>query len=301
MKMRIISVLLTVTLLLCGCTAVQIPVTTAQPTTSKPVPTTVMITTVPPTTVPPITVPPTTVPPTTVPPQIPTALSFLQIALQPVGSTMYVWGGGWNQEDTGAGEEATTLGVSPQWAAFAAQQDSSYNMNNTRYQIHDGLDCSGYVGWAVYNLLETENGRPGYVMSSTQMARGLSEMGLGQYIPMGELDGVRPGDILSMEGHVWIALGTCEDGSVLFVHSSPPGVMISGTRLRDNSESQATALAKELMQTYYPDWYARFPESARSHRYLTESSAMRWYPEQLSDPDGIFQMTARQIADLLFS
>ena len=69
----------------------------------------------------------------------------------------------------------------------------------------------------------------------------------------------------------------------------------------DESESQASALAKELMQTHYPDWYARFPDCARSHSFLTESSAMRWHPEQMSDPEGIFQMTAHQIAELLFS
>ena len=50
-------------------------------------------------------------------------LGFLQIAVQPVGQTMYVWGGGWNEEDTGAGAEAVTLGVSPAWAEFAAKQD----------------------------------------------------------------------------------------------------------------------------------------------------------------------------------
>lgn len=213
---------------------------------------------------------------------------------------MYVWGGGWNEEDTGAGEATTTLGVSPQWAAFAARQDSSYDMNDTRYQINDGLDCSGYVGWAIYNLLETENGRPGYVMPSTTMAQSLSEMGLGEYIPIGQLQDFCPGDVVSMEGHVWIVLGTCEDGSVLFVHASPPGVMISGTVMPDESESQASALAKELMQTHYPEWYARYPDCARSHRFLTESNAMRWYPERLSDPEGIFQMTATQITELLF-
>ena len=315
MKKRIYTVLLAAALLLCGCAAVQMPTTTAQPTTTvfspatmvQPttvLPTTVPVTTLPPTTVPPTTLPPLTVPPTTVPPvttvPTPSVLSFLKIALQPVGNTMYVWGGGWNEEDTGAGEETTTLGVSPQWANFAAQQDSSYDMNNTRYQIHDGLDCSGYVGWAVYNLLETENGRPGYVMPSTQMALGLSQMGLGEYIPVGQLQDFRSGDIVSMEGHVWIVLGTCEDSSVLFVHASPPGVMISGTVNPDESESQASQLARELMQQYYPEWYVRYPDCARSHRFLTESGAMRWHPEKLSDPEGVFQMTAHQIAELLF-
>ena len=43
---------------------------------------------------------------------------FLEIAIEPVGQTMYVWGGGWNEEDTGAGVEAVTIGVSDHWASF---------------------------------------------------------------------------------------------------------------------------------------------------------------------------------------
>ena len=213
-------------LLLCGCTG---PVA---PTTASTVPTTVPPTTTPPATVPPTTVPPTTVPPTTVPDTV-SILDFLKVAVQPVGSTMYVWGGGWNEEDTGAGIEAVTLGVSPQWAIFAAQQGSGYDMDDTRYQIHDGLDCSGYVGWAVYNVLETENGRPGYVMASTKMAQTYADMGLGTYIPASEMTTWQAGDIMSMKGHVWIVVGQCDDGSVLFLHASPPGVMFSGTKLAD--------------------------------------------------------------------
>ena len=104
-------------------------------------------------------------------------LGFLQTAILPVGQTMYVWGGGWNEEDTGAGVEAVTLGISPAWAEFAAKQDAAYDYKKTKYQIHDGLDCSGYVGWVVYNVLETENGKDGYVLSSTKMAEEFASHG----------------------------------------------------------------------------------------------------------------------------
>ena len=239
-------------------------------------------------------------PPTTVPDTV-SILDFLKIATQPVGSTMYIWGGGWNEEDTGAGIEAVTLGVSPQWAEFAARQGSGYDMDNTRYQIHDGLDCSGYVGWVVYNVLETENGRPGYVMSSTKMAQTYADMGLGTYIPASEMRAWQAGDIMSMKGHVWIAVGQCADGSVLFLHASPPGVMFSGTKMPDGSESQATGLAERIMRDYYPNWYARFPESARPHSYLTESSAMRWSADVLPDDEGLRNMTAEEIVEMLFA
>ena len=34
---------------------------------------------------------------------------FLRTAMEPVGSTMYIWGGGWNSEDNGSGEDAKIM------------------------------------------------------------------------------------------------------------------------------------------------------------------------------------------------
>lgn len=232
-------------------------------------------------------------------PQKVSVLDFLKIAAQPVGSTMYVWGGGWNEEDTGAGTEAVTLGVSPRWAAFAAEQDSGYDYNTTRYQIHDGLDCSGYVGWAVYNVLETENGGSGYVYASTKIAKTYADLGLGEYIPAEKMTHWAAGDIMSMQGHVWIAVGTCGDGSVLFLHASPPGVMFSGTALPDGSSSQAVALARRIMEQYYPQWYSRYPDCSRPYSYLTDSSAMRWSRDVLADDEELSTMPAEDVAALL--
>lgn len=251
----------------------------------------------------PSTLPPeTTLPTETLPPEPDTAsiLDFLRIAVQPVGQTMYVWGGGWNEEDTGAGIEAVTLGLSPHWAEFAVAQDGSYDHKNTRYQIHDGLDCSGYAGWAIYNVLETENGQPGYVCKASVMAQTLADRGLGDYIPAEEMTQWLPGDILSMKGHVWIAVGMCSDGSVLLLHASPPGVMFSGTLLPDGSESQASTLALQIMQEHYPDWFSRYPRCARRHSYLTNSSAMRWSSDILNDPEGLRNMTAEEVVSLIF-
>ena len=245
----------------------------------------------------------TSIPSTTMPqePEQVSILDFLEIAAAPVGSTMYVWGGGWNEADTGAGIEAVTLGLSERWAAFAKEQDSGYNYKDHRYQIHDGLDCSGYVGWAVYNVMETENGGKGYVSSSTGMAQVLADRGLGEYISREDMDRWLPGDIMSMKGHVWISLGMCGDGSVLLLHSSPPGVIFCGTALADGSDSQAVKLAQTIMSTHYPDWYARYPDCSRSASYLEKSSAMRWNTNVLADKEGIRQMSAEQVVNLLFS
>lgn len=245
----------------------------------------------------------TSIPSTTMPhePEQVSILDFLEIAAAPVGSTMYVWGGGWNEADTGAGIEAVTLGLSERWAAFAKEQDSGYNYKDHRYQIHDGLDCSGYVGWAVYNVMETENGGNGYVSSSTGMAQALADRGLGEYISREDMDRWLPGDIMSMKGHVWISLGMCGDGSVLLLHSSPPGVIFCGTALADGSDSQAVKLAQTIMSTHYPDWYARYPDCSRPASYLEKSSAMRWNTNVLADEEGIRQMSAEQVVNLLFS
>lgn len=245
----------------------------------------------------------TSIPSTTMPqePEQVSILDFLEIAAAPVGSTMYVWGGGWNEADTGAGIEAVTLGLSERWAAFAKEQDSGYNYKDHRYQIHDGLDCSGYVGWAVYNVMETENGGEGYVSSSTGMAQALADRGLGEYISREDMDRWLPGDIMSMKGHVWISLGMCGDGSVLLLHSSPPGVIFCGTALADGSDSQAVKLAQTIMSTHYPDWYAHYPDCSRPASYLEKSSAMRWNTNVLADKEGIRQMSAEQVVNLLFS
>lgn len=228
--------------------------------------------------------------------------NLLRTALLPVGNTMYIWGGGWNEADTGAGIEALTLGVSEQWATYAAAQDAAYNYKNTRYRIHDGLDCSGYMGWLIYNVFETKNSTEetdGYVMSSTSMAETFANYGWGEYLTA-DITEWKPGDICSMSGHVWMSLGMCGDGSVVVLHSSPPGVRICGTRLANGESSQAIALAEKYMKTYYPDWFERYPACDVSYNYLSDSKIMRWNTETLEDSTNIRKMTAEEVLEFLF-
>ena len=225
---------------------------------------------------------------------------FLKTALLPLGETAYIWGGGWNEEDTGAGTEARTLGVSPRWKEFSKDLPANYNHKKYRYQIHDGLDCSGFVGWAIYNTLETENGMEGYVYKSTDVATTLASLGLGEFTPAKSVTDWKPGDIASMSGHVWICLGTCEDGSVLVLHSSPPGVRLCGIA----ASSKATAaiqLAAEYMERYYPDWYSRFPDCESPKTYLQKSSQMRWNEETFPDAKEIQSMTPQALLQLLYA
>ena len=235
-----------------------------------------------------------------------TIKKLLLTALEPVGSTMYIWGGGWNAADNGADITARTIGVSPQWKKFFDQQSGSYNYRNYRYQIKNGLDCSGYVGWVIYNTFNTTSGNSGYVMLAQQMASRFSGYGWGSYKPASAVTDFKAGDIMSLaSGHVYIVVGQCSDGSVVLLHSSPCGVMISGTTTRSGSTgSEAISLANKYMKTYYPQWYAKFPNCTRGASYITQYSQMRWYigtkKSMLSDPDGYRSKSAKQILKNLF-
>lgn len=233
-----------------------------------------------------------------------TLKKFLLTALQPVGSTMYVWGGGWDDADNGSGCDATTIGVSPQWKRFFKQQNSSYNYRNTRFQIHNGLDCSGYVGWCIYNILEVEDGRPGYVMLAQNMAKNFASRGWGTYTSAGSVRDYRAGDIMSSSGHVWIVVGKCSDGSVVILHSSPPGVQLMGTPTPGGKQnSEAVTLASNYMQKYFPEWYKKFPDCSRGSSYLSSYNRMRWDLSGkiiMSDPENYRNKSANRILRNLF-
>lgn len=240
---------------------------------------------------------------------ISTISNLLRTAVAPVGSVMYVWGGGWNKADTAAGKEARSIGLSPDWRAFTAKQNASYNYRNYRYQIHDGLDCSGYVGWCVYNVFNTTNQKKGYVYLASKQAEAFSKMGYGSYRRADQVTDYQAGDIMSSTcsccGHVWIVVGDCEDGSVVLVHSSPAGVRLCGTVTPEGrKDSEACALAEEYMKRYYSDWYRRYPDVCKGSTYLQHYGQMRWKSSGkgavLSDPDGFRGMYADEILKKLF-
>ena len=235
-----------------------------------------------------------------------TIANLLVTALQPVGNTMYVWGGGWNEEDDGAGYETRRIGVSPRWKQFADRQTADYDFKKTRYQIHDGLDCSGYIGWIIYNVFEEYAGKKGYVMPAAYMAWEFAGMGWGRYTPAEHVTDWKAGDIMSAKGHVWMALGMCEDCSVLLLHASPPGVSLCGTagsRRGKHSgisgdlkeKSMAELLAENYMCKYYPEWYERYPNCSRDAAYLRKSAQMRWNRGTLSDAEKLTEKSASEV------
>ena len=161
------------------------------------------------------------------------------------------------------------------------------------------------MGWVIYNAFNTVSGNSGYVMSAGNMASTYASWGWGTYKSAAAVKDYRAGDIMSSSGHVYIVVGSCSDGSVVLLHSSSKGVMISGTAARSGSpDSQAVALAKKYMKAYFPQWYAKYPEVSRGTSYLTSFAQMRWHLSGnclMSDPEGLSRKNAEQVLKAIFS
>lgn len=271
-----------------------------------------------------------------------TLSNFLKTALAPVGCALYIYGGGWNWQDDASSIQAKTIGVSPDWVRFFNEQDENFTYKSkdgdeansdptTSYYpygeyneyYYAGLDCSGYLGWTIYNTVETENGKDGYVTFASSMAKMLSEMGLGEWTqdiqaPAKDNDYVmKPGDVMSTNGHVWVSLGTCSDGSIVIVHSTPAdsrtgqpggGAEISAIGLSEDCE--AYQLADQYMAEYYPEWYERYPvKLADPETYFTfegdNAGRFTWdvsgEEEGFLDPEGIQDMTPSEVLESLFA
>ena len=165
-------------------------------------------------------------------------------------------------------------------------------------------------------------GNEGYVTFSTEMAENFAKRGWGRLYknPKDFLTG----DIVSMDGHVWICLGTCDDGSVLLVHSSPPGVSICGTQAPikhlefSNGESEntentnteyqneisvkksiAVEFAETFMEAYYPKWQMMYPNRTVSTTYLKDVTVMRWNVETLLDIKKYQEMSGEEVMQFL--
>ena len=268
-----------------------------------------------------------------------TLKNYLKTALEPVGTTLYVYGAGWDWQDNLSSNQSMTIGLSQSWIDFFQQQDANYTYKNSADPAHSyyphkswnqyyyaGLDCSGYVGWVVYNVMHTQNSvntdNDGYVMSSTKMAKTFADKGWGTWTR--DIKSFKPGDIFSMSGHVWTVLGVCDDGSIVFLHSTPSdskagqgggGVQLSA--LNPNSDNdkncEAYKLVTKYMTKYYPEWSTRYDAVLRSYdSYATPASGstfkvtwsgnFSWNLDGtgLTDPDGYANMSAAEILADLF-
>ena len=281
------------------------------------------------------------VPPVSGTPGERTVKNLLSTALMPVGRCLYVYGGGWNWQDNGAGEAARSIGLSPAWVRFFERQDGGYTYRDKdgdesqkdaahsyypygRFNQYGyaGLDCSGYVGWTLYNTFESESGKNGWVNKSTTFAQGLAKQGLGTWsnevpIPDGKKKtALLPGDIISLKGHVWMALGTCKDGSVVMLHSSPtrsydnqPGGGVQLGAIGPDYNCEALVLAETYNTRYFGDWHKRYPVPLLPYeRYIpgtdsADTGRFTWDVKAeggLSDPEGVRKMRPAELLPLLF-
>ena len=263
-----------------------------------------------------------------------TLKNFLRTALMPVGRTLYIYGGGWDWQDKGASELARTIGVSDDWSRFFDLQDTGYTYKDAdpansyfpyghfNEYYYAGLDCSGYVGWTLYNTFENENGKEGYVFSSTENSRRLSDRGWGslrQKVPGTDKrddSSVHPGDVISIKGHVWLSLGTCKDGSVLMVHSTPsvsragqPGGGVQIGAVGYSKDCKAYKLAMEYMSEFYPEWYDRYEADIKSPAVFfgfegDEAGIFSWDTSGgsggLTDPEGVRNMDPVKLLKVLY-
>lgn len=176
-----------------------------------------------------------------------------------------------------------------------------------------GLDCSGYLGWVIYNTLENENGNDGFVSSSTKFVKNLEKKGLGHV--SNSCKELFPGDIVNIKGHVWLCVGQCADGSVVIAHSTPSpsragtaggGVQLSALGL--DKSCDAYQLADHYMKKYFPQWYERYNVILCNPSKYTDLSVQNTgrfsfdfsSDGVLSDEEGIRTMSAGEVLSLIF-
>ena len=230
-----------------------------------------------------------------------TIKNYLLGALIPVGKVLYVWGGGWN--------DANRIGLSPTWTQWYNSQNKNYDYSRysdlSKANRAKGLDCSGFVGWATYQVMHKTSGEHyGYTVVSGEVGSYYTSLGWGTTINQNYLSSnnytLKAGDIGYNSGHVWMVLGQCKDKSVVIVHSTTQaGVQIAGTSTpKGDSNSEAVALAKKYMSRYPGTKKYEYHYSAGN--YIPRYNYFRWNRKTLADPDGYMSMYADEILLDLF-
>lgn len=273
-------------------------------------------------------------PPVTGEPGVRTVKNFLKTALEPVGTTLYIYGGGWDWQDVGASIQVRTIGVSEDWVKFFNSQDASFTYRdrdgdennkdpeNSYYPYNEyneyyyaGLDCSGFVGWALNNTFNKDRVDDNIFSGSTKTAMRLAQRGWGERV-QDNTAVLRPGDVVSISGHVWISLGTCSDGSIVIMHSTPsvsregqPGGGVQISAIGASEECEAYKLADKYMSEYFKEWYSRYPVKLCDRDVYLDLSGenpgiFSWDTDSdnggLTDPDGFQSMDPSEVLAALF-
>ena len=281
------------------------------------------------------------IPPIKGDPGVRTLKNFIATALSAVGTGLYVYGGSWSWHNGFCSRQSTTIGVPQSWIDFFQAKDTNYSYKNFidkkrkgkeivdhsrsyypykgwNQYYYAGVDCSAFVSWVLYNITHTSSGQSGIICGSTYIGSLYSRKGWG--ILVRKKKDVKkfkhvfePGDIVSVKGHVWICLGTCEDKSVLLVHSTSsnsitgnPGGGVQLSAIGKSKKCIAYKLADHYMKTYYSEWYERYrPFLCEGKKYIIfrniNTGIFKWkIGALLDDPDGYKNKTPREILEDLF-
>ena len=249
-----------------------------------------------------------------------TLKNLIATALMPNGCVNYVYGGGWDWQDEGSSVQCRSIGLAGSWTDFFFSNAGNYSYKPDYYPnggwneyYYAGLDCSGYIGWVIYNVMNTTDGGEGYVMGSTKMAGNFAERGWGTATTNFKVSDFKPGDIFSMKGHVWMCIGTCSDGSMVIAHSTPSasrqgkeggGVQLSA--LGASKDCEAYKLADKYMSEY-PAWYSVYDVALKKYGDYTAvtgaaTGKFSWKLDGgiLTDPDGIAGMSAAEVLKTIY-
>lgn len=273
-----------------------------------------------------------------------TLKNFLATAFQPVGTTLYMFGGGWNWQDTGSGDLVTQIGVPQSWIDFFQAQTMFYTFKSLDYADGDdpanmdppnsyypyygfneynyaGVDCSAYIAWVIYNTVNKKSGEEGYLTNSKNFALSLVNRKWGTLTNKIKKPKNRksskflPGDIFSINGHVWICLGTMTDGSIVILHSTPslsytnfPGGGPQIGAIGESTDCEAWQIADLYMKKYYPVWSRRYPTTLKDFESMTDvteegTGKFSWDLSGkgvLKDPDDYRKKTVEEILADLF-
>lgn len=240
-----------------------------------------------------------------------TVKNFLQHACSAMGRVAYMWGGGQGTPPN------HVLGFDKLLPKYKEYHDADRE-NKTKCVANAGLDCCGYVKWTVYQTFHTEEGKndtDGSVASG--YTADLQSKGFGKRIAntnWAKYD-IKPGDIISTGAHIWIGIGKASDGTSLMIHSSQTGdlVHLSGSggeaaNLAKKYNDIVNSVSTETMGGTPVDWYppgkgqgsGHFRRGSDSYEGKT-ADIFRWNYDSsgLEDPDGITNMSAEEIMELI--
>ena len=211
-----------------------------------------------------------------------TIKNYLRTAFVPCGRTLWCWGGG-------HGADSNIKGYPKSWENFFVSHANGYSAT-MNFMSWTGPDCSGYVSWVGANAFYSPDAKPGSFLAA-DLPRVYANRGWATYT---ENKGAKykPGDVVAMATHVWICLGQYEDGSILLVHNSSPGVQIGGFG----------GMAKKKADYYMAKYFPYFPRltkncegyASRGHQHAS------WIPGRfLTDPEGMQNMHPDQVMKML--